>query len=70
MNCPKCNLYQKDFSPLIVWKGCERCRFGEKEYRLLKHGGYRGISFEEYKISMIKILEEIELYKLIDIDSL
>jgi len=58
--CPNCNILDPNLSPLVLWKGCSVCRFGQKEFSEANYNFYL------YKQLMTEALEKIEAQKLIE----
>lgn len=63
MNCPNCKMFQKNHTPLVAWKGCPRCKFGEKEYNNHLRGCKMNISsnWDNYRQDMLKSLYSLPI---------
>ena len=65
MNCPRCNFFNAGWSPINIWKGCQRCRFLQKEYRDACQP-FGQFDWDLYKVGVLKAFEDLEVDRLID----
>ena len=62
--CPRCNA-PTNYTPILVWEGCNRCMFGVWEYRDNLYGSRMNYNenWEKYREAMREAFEVLRLEK-------
>lgn len=68
MICPKCELPQENYTPLLPWKGCKRCLFGVMEFMEHLNGSRMNYhdNWVRYREAMKKAFDRLEVEKMIE----